>query len=296
MKEDKIDQEIREKLQGRVIQPSASAWERLSSQLDEVEQKKKRHWFLYVGYAASIALIVSSIFFFMQNDEEASKTPETELVNEEVKNPEEELKIPGIDTTKDFKTLPVENDALVQNDDMKIRDLETRDKKTQDIKRQDKSSKKLAPRFKASQDNSVIANKEVKITPKGHVLETIKKTKQTEEGRVATTEVPEKSDSLFNKKNATNSTISVDSDALLMSVTSTKEELKAYYKKYRIDRAVVLQTIEKELKKSNLKVDPKTILAEVEQDVNEENFQNNFYQFIKKRVSTVATAIANRNN
>ena len=76
----------------------------------------------------------------------------------------------------------------------------------------------------------------------------------------------------------------------------TKEEIKAYYKKYKIDRADVLLAIKKELKESNIKVDPQTILAEVERDVSEENFQNNFYQFIKKRVSSVATAIANRNN
>ena len=38
------------------------------------------------------------------------------------------------------------------------------------------------------------------------------------------------------------------------------------------------------------------ILAEVEREVNEESFQNNFYQFIKKRVSDIAVAFANRNN
>jgi len=90
--------------------------------------------------------------------------------------------------------------------------------------------------------------------------------------------------------------IYVDSEALLLSVTSTREELRTFYQKYKVDRAEVLATIQDELKKSNLKIDPNTILAEVEKDVNEESFQNNFYQFIKKRVSGVATAIANRNN
>ena len=42
MKESNLDQEIREKLQGREIQPSASAWERLESQLDTVQEKKKK--------------------------------------------------------------------------------------------------------------------------------------------------------------------------------------------------------------------------------------------------------------
>ena len=86
MKEDNIDQQVREKLRGRVIQPSASAWERLSTQLDDVEQKKKRHWFLYVGYAASILLLVSLFVYLTQEGEERSPIPENELVQEEVKD------------------------------------------------------------------------------------------------------------------------------------------------------------------------------------------------------------------
>jgi hypothetical protein len=288
MKEDKIDQEIREKLQGRVIQPSASAWERLSSQLDEVEQKKKRHWFLYVGYAASIALIVSLFFFLTQSDENASDIPENVIVQEEVKTPENDL-------LKEFKTVPVEDQVIVDNE-LETRDLETGRVKNQDTKTQDKLPKKIVPTFKGAEDKAVIAKKKQPKTPEIDVQKTIQKLTQKKETVVADIEIPKGNDSLFNKQNSSNSRISVDSDALLMSVTGTREEIVAYYKKYKIDRAEVLATIEKELKKSSLKVDPKTILAEVEQDVNEENFQNNFYQFIKKRVSTVATAIANRNN
>jgi hypothetical protein len=283
MKEDKIDQEIRSKLHERTIQPSTSAWERLSCQLDDVEQKKKRHWFFYVGYAASIALIVSLFFLWTQGDEKEPQLPEV-LVQEEVETPQ-------VDTTKEFHSLPVEGNAIVQNDNVETRDLETGLRQAQsDRKENSKKAIQKDSSFKGMEDNSVIAQKKQPDASKVDVNETIKKLTQQEETTIVST------DSAFIQKKGSNTRISVSSDALLMSVTGTREEVRAYYKKYKIDRAEVLATIEKELKKSSLKVDPQTILAEVEQDVNEENFQNNFYQFIKKRVSSVATAIANRNN
>ena len=45
MKTNKLDNNIREKFANRTLEPSVSAWERLSSQLDEQPQQKKRGWF-----------------------------------------------------------------------------------------------------------------------------------------------------------------------------------------------------------------------------------------------------------
>ena len=150
---------------------------------------------------------------------------------------------------------------------------------------------KVAPKFKSSTtQESVIANQtQKKETQFVDPLQKIKELNEAKETDVAN--INQDSSNLSVKEG-----IYVDSEALLLSVTSTREELRAFYQKYKVDRAEVLTTIKNELKKSNLKIDPNTILAEVEKDVNEESFQNNFYQFIKKRVSGVATAIANRNN
>ena len=72
MMENNLDRDIREKLQGREIQPSASAWERLSSQLDDAQRKRKKGWFLFMGYAASILLIVS-LFLFLNKGEDKTE-------------------------------------------------------------------------------------------------------------------------------------------------------------------------------------------------------------------------------
>ena len=284
MKESNLDQEIREKLQGREIQPSASAWERLASQLDTVQEKKKKSWFLYVGYAASILLIVSLFFFFNNEDSNKLPVPENTLVEDNTEKPE-------IDKTKDFNTTLVESNALVENTNTKVKEKESEKKKP--------LKSVSTPKFVSPKVESVVAQKDRKVETKTiNVPKKIKELVKQEETGVAIVDAKDhKKDSVVsNRIKKSTKGISVDSDALLYSVTHTRDELKSYYKKYKVDRQDVLIAIEKQLKKSRLKIDPKTILAEVERDVNEESFQNNFYQFIKKRVSDVATAIANRNN
>ncbi len=285
--ENNLDREIREKLQHREIQPSASAWERLSAQLDAVEEKKKKNWFLYIGYAASIALIVSLFFILQKKDQNESDIPENVIVEETVEEPK-------IDKTKEFNTLPVENDAIVEN---KVESVEEQ-------KKEKGVQKKIVPTFKKTitDPKTVIAQQEkpkVKLEKTEKLPDVQKTIKEiVNDDKTVVADLSKDKTNTINseaKKINTNS-ISVDSEALLFSVTNTREDIRAYYKKYKIDRQEVLLAIEKELKKSSLQIDPKTILAEVERDVNEESFQNNFYQFIKKRVSGVATAIANRNN
>jgi len=270
--EDNMERHIKEKLQDREIQPSASAWERLSAQLDEVESKKKRHWFFYVGYAASILLLISLVIFMNRSEIEDSPIPDNIIVNDD--NPK-----PQLDTKKEFVSTPVE-EVVVDNSKVV--------KKIQEEENRFKPEKVIRPKLKTTRavqkEETVVAN-DMKIELNVNVQQKIKEITEPRKTVIA------HSDTTVNS-----SRISVDSDALLMSVTSSREELRAYYKKYKIDRAEVLLAIQKELKKSKVKVNPETILAEVELEVNEENFQNNFYQFIKKRVSTVATAIANRNN
>ena len=274
MATNKFEREIQQKLNKREIQPSASAWERLSYQLDSQEKKRKRSWFLYVGYAASIALLISLFVFTNKNDEAETRIDDSIIVNKDSKLPivEENTKvIIGNDNKEEVivkrftnkknqekpiiikEITPINNDVIANKS---IKSIEKEIDKTIDFKQPDSI-------------RTVIVKKEVKDN-----LITIDTSKFTP---------------LKNK-------ISVDSNALLFAVTHSKEEIRGYYKKYKISQAKVLKTIQNELNKTNLKIDPSIILAEVEMEVNEESFQNNFYQFIKSKVSDVAVAISNRNN
>ena len=76
MKTNKLDNNIKQKLQNRTFEPSASAWERLSTQLDEQPKQKKRGWFFYIGAAASILLLVSIGIQLLSSDKEEIKINE----------------------------------------------------------------------------------------------------------------------------------------------------------------------------------------------------------------------------
>ncbi len=74
MQTNNLDNNIKEKLQNRTFQPSASAWERLSAQLDEQPKQKKRGWFFYIGAAASILLLITIGFqIFSKNESKCTR-------------------------------------------------------------------------------------------------------------------------------------------------------------------------------------------------------------------------------
>ena len=114
MEANKFEQEIQQKFNQRKIQPSDSAWERLSDKLDAEGQQKKKGWLLYIGYAASIALIIS--LFFLGNTDE-TETPENTIVLQEITVPKidkklNQLKEPVI--TKEVFTL-TSSSKIVEN-------------------------------------------------------------------------------------------------------------------------------------------------------------------------------------
>jgi NhaP-type Na+/H+ and K+/H+ antiporter len=93
-----------------------------------------------------------------------------------------------------------------------------------------------------------------------------------------------------------NSRIKINSDDLLYAVSHNKEDVKTYYAKYNLKKEDILRTIKSELKKSNIKINPETILAEVERTIDDDDFQNNFMKSLKNKISDIATVIASRND
>lgn len=264
METNKFEQDIRKKLADREIIPSGSAWERLSLSLDKQEEvQKKKQTFIYLGYAASILILVS-LFLFM-NKESNNEV----IINKDQELVIEEMNVLNFDTKK-LKTVIKETKTLTAKtslDQMKRRKKEIT--KRVELKKKDNlefvDTKKVIDRINEKKEVVVVNDK--------NDNKLLKKDDKREKSRIF-----------------------VDGNALLYSVTHSEIEVRKYYEKYRISRAEILKTIELELKKENLNINPNTLLAEVEMDLNEESFQNSFYQFIKKRVSDVASAIANRNN
>ena len=274
MQTNNLDNNIKEKLQNRAFQPSASAWERLSAQLDEQPKQKKRGWFFYIGAAASILLLITIGFqIFSKNDDQI--VPENIITNETIDIEKIDKRI-----DKFINEIPAEK-AIVNTDEVEEKQKVNYNKNVIANKvKQSHLNKEITSSQTTRNDNTEIAIVKVKITNNSKNVIPTKEKKLKE--------------NIF--KQDPNSKIKINSDDLLFAVTHSSKEVKAYYAKHNLTRDDVLKTIKNELQKTNIKVNPNTILAEVERTIGEEDFENNFLKSIKRRVSGIATALASRND
>ena len=87
MKPNKIDNQIREKLNAREIQPSAQAWDRLDAMLTVSEEKKPKKGYGWFFVAASTILFFGLGFFLFNSNETAeinNSNPIVTTINEEM--------------------------------------------------------------------------------------------------------------------------------------------------------------------------------------------------------------------
>lgn len=100
MGQNKIENQIKEKLNSREIQPSAQAWDRLDAMLSVAEEKKTKRSFGWLFIAASILVFVSAgIFFFTQNTSEVnndSTIVETEVEKDSIQK-DSNIQIPIVE-------------------------------------------------------------------------------------------------------------------------------------------------------------------------------------------------------
>tara|TARA_R110002049_G_scaffold94037_1_gene231968 strand:- start:2825 stop:3628 length:804 start_codon:yes stop_codon:yes gene_type:complete len=267
MKTNKLDNNIKEKFANRTFEPSVSAWERLSAQLDEQPKQKKKGWFFYIGYAASILALISIGFYTFSNKDQV-ELPDTIIVESAI------------------DTISIKNNIEQHFNETSVEEAIVETKKVEE--KQDS---------RENFNNNVIVNKVKNTLPKkknNKVSKKIDKTIIAQVNKTNTTDIS--SEKEIKKTEKATSRIKVNADYLLFAVTNSTEKATKYYAKNNVSRDDVLKTIKSELKKSNLKVNPETILAEVERNINDDAFQNNFLKSLKKKISNIATAIASRND
>ena len=279
METNKTDNNIKEKFAKREIVPSASAWERLSIQLDNQPKNKKRSWFLYIGYAATILILISvGMYTFSSNSLERMPLEDV-LVKQEIDTAQILHKIDKV-----FKEVPIEK-ALVKSEIIKEKQIDTFILEKVSIKQPiaridtDEILKKEAGThviiIESKENSSVVSIEENKaiITP----------TKETTITKTSTQPILK-------------ARIKVNAEELLYAVTNKSKYPLTISFERNTNRAELLTTIKNELEKSNFKVDPKIILAEVERAIKDDFFQNNFLETIRRNITNLATTVANRNN
>lgn len=75
----KLEDNIREKLEGREIKPSSDAWKKLEAKLEAEQPKRKTGGWYYMAASFIGILILASVFISQDND-----TPKSQIVNENI--------------------------------------------------------------------------------------------------------------------------------------------------------------------------------------------------------------------
>jgi len=255
----KFEENIREQLEKRNIQPSSQAWAKLSDRLDADESSNKNKGFWWGGIAASIALLIVSGLVFFNPEDEITNTLVTNdqdtspVIENVVDNTTKEsvVSTEGIETTSSFE-------------ESKTSIIEDKNDIIQNVKLQ-----KNAPL------NQDLALEEPKTNPvkENTVLETLKPKTALEYTEHKFNEVMAEIKTLDSDGT---SVTDKEIDSLLN--LAQKEILKDKFKR-----------------QGSEVVDAKTLLEDVEFDI-EKSFRTRVFESIKSNYKTVKTAVAERNN
>ena len=278
METNNTDTNIKQKFAKREIVPSASAWERLSKELDGQPKHKKRGWLLYTGYAATVLILISVGIYTFSRNAIADEILENVLVKQEIDTVQILHKIDKV-----FNEVPLEK-AIVKAVIVKEK-LETSILEKSSVEQSiaeieaDKILKKEADTPVVTIESKEIRSV-VMVEEKKAIFIPIKET-------------------IINKTTTQpilKARIKVNAEELLYAVTNESKYPFTISFERNTNRTELLATIKNELEKSNFQVDPKIILAEVELAIKDDFFQNNFLETIRLSITSFATAAVNRNN
>lgn len=271
----KFEENIKDKLEKRSIQPSSDAWDTLSAALNTNDKKNRKGLIFYIGIAASIVgiLLVTHMMFNTSGNQLGEPTI-VETNTEEIQN---NVKSKDVNET-------VEKEVVV-------RISEENKYKKEIIK--DKSSIKNEPKLAVNPNESISKEAEIEIE-KSKEQDLIKVNETKQAVAVLNSVNTKKEESTVNKL--------------------TFEELKAVevvnqIKELEIKNGIVtdteIETLLKQAERDILReriynettrtVDADALLQDVEDDL-EQSFRTKVFEGLKSGFESVKTAVAERNN
>lgn len=254
----KFEEQLKDKLEKRSLQPSAESWAKLSERLDAEEKKTKNPWFWWMGIAAAVVITLTIVT-------QTIGTKDTEQILPQVV--EQDLKE---DTNK------VEESATKDIQEMKLA-AESNESKTSSEQESNKNQTEII-NYKSvakNQTKSQLAIDE-KIN-KANIANNINS--KNEQSAIIEDPVIDKAVVLQAIEDLNTEKTSVtdrEVDSLLK--VASKELFK-----------------DKLQKESGRTVDAKSLLEEVEDDMGQ-SFRTKVYEALKDGYQTVKTAVAHRND
>ncbi|WP_298755099.1 hypothetical protein [uncultured Psychroserpens sp.] len=273
----KFEENIKDKLEKRSIQPSTDAWNKLSNQLDTHDKKNSRSWFLYIGIAASIVGVLFVTTLFFKSSEEQSVSPI--LVDTEIKESLENKEI-----HKPIETIE-SKDAIVEilNEDAIEKTNETK----MDVSPVKPIQEDHTQMVQISEQKAISIVKQDKII-NDHKLQN------------AVVAIANEKNSIEKKAIATNTLTSEDAKVLQVvnqikaldtdGTAVTSQEIEDLLK--QAEKDILKQRIYNETTRT---VDADALLQDVEADL-EQSFRTKVFEALRSSYNTVKTAVAERNN
>ncbi len=252
----KFDENIREKLDDRTLQPSAEAWNQLSKRLDGQGKKGSYKTIWLVGIAASVVGVLLFVSQFL-NDKSAQEiipqvvdTPESETIMEQ----ESKTVIANEDINKNIETIKTPEKPQLKNVESSVATIKG------NIVSEDNViiKKNVASELKGE------ANNKVAVVPEKLTFE-----EETIQHVVAKIKMLQDQD---NHKEVTDEAI----EALLLQA---QNEI----------------TLQKLFKENSKVVDADLLLQDVEAEL-DQSFRTKVFETLKASYSTVKTAVAQRND
>jgi hypothetical protein len=232
MAQNKLENQIREKLNSREIQPSAQAWDRLDAMLTVGEEKKTKRSFFsfkYIGIAASVLVFVTLGLFYFNQKNTTIESQNTVVETERKETPNSNIQTPNLESRQ------IEEVAV-------------------SVKKEDYSQQTTDNR------QPITNNNEVSII------------NQNQEEAIVNQEIvsPKQEDKIIKK------TSMVDVDELLASVEKDRKK-------------------ETKVSKSSINIDAKSLLSEVDTEL-DMTFRQRVLNTVNKNYKSVKEAVVNRNH
>jgi hypothetical protein len=258
MEPNKLEKQLREKLSSREIQPSAQAWDRLDAMLSESEERKTRRPFGFLFIAASITVLLTvGMLFFTQNGTEIQ--PKNEVVSSETKDTIQkkvnEISTPRVENIQEVvSNQPTTDNRQPTTNNQRV-SISTREQSSNG-----RSNQKSAIKNQKSSNQNTLINRDKEIE---YLINS---------SDIALKDLP---------KIRTGSQVISGTNKEVIS----DEELLAG-----------LENLAKQPanKKSNVKVDAKNLLSQVDGEL-ELTFREKVIKKVSKKYKEVKVAIANRN-
>lgn len=254
----KFEEQLKDKLEKRSLQPSADSWAKLSKRLDADVKKSKNPWFWWMGIAAAVIITLTVVVQTLETNDTEEILP---IVVEQEAQKDIEKVEESLPKTIEETELVSENDEVEDSSDKKddkkkpeilnYKSITKGNIKTQlavDQKTENSNTKDIS--YTKNEQKAII--EEVTID-KAVVAQTLKKL-NTEKTEVTDREV----------------------DSLLK--VASKELFK-----------------DKLQKEASRTVDAKSLLEDVEDEMGQ-SFRTKVYEVLKDGYQTVKTAVVQRNN